>query len=63
MCWIIVRMRLGQRDGEKDSFAFAHERVEKLLSDYQQPPLDPAIDEALLAYIAKRKASEKDSFG
>ncbi len=50
-------------DGEKDSFAFAHERVEKLLSDYQQPPLDPAIDEALLAYIAKRKASEKDSFG
>ena len=50
-------------DGEKDCFAFAHERVEKLLSDYQQPPLDPAIDEALLAYIAKRKASEKDSFG
>ena len=23
----------------------------------------PEIDEALLAYIAKRKASEKDSFG
>ena len=50
-------------DGEKDCFTLAHERVEKLLSDYQQPPLDPAIDEALLAYIAKRKASEKDSFG
>ena len=56
-------MRLGQRMVKRIVSRLAHERVEKLLSDYQQPPLDPAIDEALLAYIAKRKASEKDSFG
>jgi trimethylamine--corrinoid protein Co-methyltransferase len=27
----------------------------QLLKDYQQPPLDPAIDEELTAYVAKRK--------
>jgi trimethylamine--corrinoid protein Co-methyltransferase len=28
----------------------------QLLTDYQQPPLDPAIDEELTEYVAKRKA-------
>ncbi len=27
----------------------------QLLSEYEQPPLDPAIDEALVDYVAKRK--------
>ena len=34
-----------------------------MMSDYTQPPIDPAIDEALKAYIADRKASEPDAFG
>ncbi len=50
-------------DGEKDTMTLANERVKKLINDYQQPALDPAIDEALLAYIAKRKESEPDAFG
>jgi trimethylamine--corrinoid protein Co-methyltransferase len=33
----------------------------KLLSEYVPPPMDPAIDEALLEYIAKRKDSFPDS--
>jgi trimethylamine--corrinoid protein Co-methyltransferase len=32
-----------------------------MLADYQEPPLDPAIDEALLAFIAARKASMPDA--
>lgn len=28
----------------------------RMLPDYQQPPLDPAINEALLAYVARRKS-------
>ena len=28
----------------------------QLLTEYEQPPLDPAIDAALLAYMARRKA-------
>ncbi|MCP4336124.1 MAG: hypothetical protein GY785_26060 [Gammaproteobacteria bacterium] len=27
----------------------------QLLSEYQQPPIDPAIDEALQDYVARRK--------
>jgi trimethylamine---corrinoid protein Co-methyltransferase len=33
----------------------------KMLSEYVPPPMDPAIDEALLEYIAKRKAASPDS--
>jgi len=29
-----------------------------LLQEYQQPPLNPAIDEVLVAYIAKRKKDQ-----
>ncbi|PIB24584.1 trimethylamine methyltransferase [Amylibacter kogurei] len=50
-------------DGEKDTFTLANARVKQLLADYQQPPLDPAIDAALIDYIETRKASEKDAFG
>lgn len=50
-------------DGEKDTTAFATARVEKLLSDYQQPAIDAGVDEALQAYMAERKASEPDAFG
>jgi trimethylamine--corrinoid protein Co-methyltransferase len=33
----------------------------KQLAQYVAPPLDPAIDEALLDYIARRKAAAPDS--
>jgi trimethylamine--corrinoid protein Co-methyltransferase len=33
------------------------------LNDYVQPPLDPAISEALHAYVARRKAEMPDAFG
>ena len=52
-----------EEEGAKDTIKLASERVEKLLGDYQQPALDPAIDEALVAYMTKRKESEPDAFG
>jgi len=52
-----------QEDGGKDTMTLANDRVKKLLNDYQQPALDPAVDEALNAYITKRKESEADAFG
>ena len=42
--------------------ALASARVDKLLAEYQQPAMDPAINEALNAYVAQKKASEPDSF-
>ena len=49
-------------EGARDTQALASIRVEKMLADYQQPPLDPAIREALDAYVAQKKAAEPDSF-
>jgi len=49
-------------EGSRDTQALASLRVEKILSDYQKPYLDPAIDEELKEYISKKKASMKDSF-
>ncbi|MDJ1017843.1 MAG: trimethylamine methyltransferase family protein [Paracoccaceae bacterium] len=49
-------------EGARDTVALAANRVEKLLGDYQQPPIDPAVIEALNAYVAERKASEPDAF-
>ena len=50
-------------DGSKDTMQLANEKVKRMLSEYTQPAIDPAIDEALKAYIAERKASEPDAFG
>ena len=49
-------------EGARDTQALAKARVEKMLADYQQPALDPAIREALDAFVAERKAAEPDSF-
>jgi trimethylamine--corrinoid protein Co-methyltransferase len=49
-------------EGARDTQALASLRVEKMLNDYQQPPMDPAIREALDAYVAQKKAAEPDSF-
>jgi trimethylamine--corrinoid protein Co-methyltransferase len=37
-------------------------RVKTILDTYQQPAMDPAVNEALHAYVAKKKASLPDSF-
>ena len=49
--------------GAPDSAALAGARVRQLLADYEAPPLDPGIAEALQAYVDRRKASEPDAFG
>ncbi|RFU14283.1 trimethylamine methyltransferase [Rhodobacteraceae bacterium W635] len=49
-------------EGSRDTTTLANARVRKLLADYQQPMLDPAIDEALKAYVTKRKAEMPDAF-
>jgi trimethylamine--corrinoid protein Co-methyltransferase len=41
----------------------AHRRWRALLDSYQAPPLDPAIDEALLEFIARRKQQMPDGIG
>jgi trimethylamine--corrinoid protein Co-methyltransferase len=33
-----------------------------MLAEYEAPPLDAGIDEALLAFIAKRKESMPDAW-
>lgn len=47
-------------DGSKDAATRANARWKELLAQYEQPALDPAIDEALEAYVAKRKEELPD---
>lgn len=49
-------------DGAHDSQVLAAKRVKKLLGDYAAPALDPAINEALHDYVARRKTSMPDAF-
>ena len=44
-----------QEAGSEDVALRANRIWKQLLKDYQQPPLDPAVDEALLDYVARRK--------
>ncbi len=43
------------KKGAKDAYVRATERYKQLLLTYQKPPIDPAIDEELKAFIARRK--------
>ena len=49
-------------EGSRDTVAIARDRVARLLADYTPPALDPAIAEALGAYVARRKAELPDTF-
>lgn len=51
-----------EMEGSRDSAMRANANFKKQLAEYEAPPLDPAHDEALLEYMAKRKASERDAF-
>jgi len=48
--------------GAPDTQALASARVARQLNDYQPPVLDPATEEALRDFVARRKASEPDAF-
>jgi trimethylamine--corrinoid protein Co-methyltransferase len=43
-------------EGEKDANQRALDKAKAMLESYVPPPLDPAVDEALLAFIAEREA-------
>ena len=47
---------LPKAEGGKDTCARALEKARQLLADYEQPSLDPAVDESLLAFIRKRQS-------
>ena len=50
-----------QEDGSLDAAQRANAIWKRMLAEYEAPPIDPAIDEALLEFIARRKASMPDS--
>jgi trimethylamine--corrinoid protein Co-methyltransferase len=49
-------------EGARDTQALASSRVAKMLDQYEQPGLDPAVFEALNAYVTKKKSSMPDAF-
>ncbi|SFB84689.1 trimethylamine methyltransferase family protein [Tropicimonas isoalkanivorans] len=49
-------------EGGRDTATLASARVAKLLSQYEAPPIDAAVVEALEAFIAQRKEAEADAF-
>ena len=49
-----------EADGELDCAQRANAQWKKMLNEYQAPQLDPAVDEALLDYMARRKAAFPD---
>ncbi|UWQ20265.1 trimethylamine methyltransferase family protein [Jannaschia sp. W003] len=48
-------------EGGRDTRALATARKEKLLAAYEEPPMDPATREGLLAFVARRKESLPDA--
>lgn len=50
-------------EGGRDTARLAAARVARMLADYEAPPIDPAIAEALADYVARRKATMPDAFG
>jgi len=52
-----------EESGAQNTMKLAAAKVDEMIAQYQQPQLDPAVDEALRAYITRRKDSEADAFG
>ena len=46
--------------GEEDAVIRANRKWKRMLADYEAPPLDPALDENLRAFMAKKKATMPD---
>ena len=51
-----------EAEGQQDAYRRANAIWKKTLADYQAPALDPAIDEALQAFIREKKDSMPDAF-
>ena len=51
-----------EAEGSQDAARRANGLYKKMLESYEAPSIDPAIDEALLEFIAKRKDSMPDAF-
>jgi trimethylamine--corrinoid protein Co-methyltransferase len=51
-----------EEGGSHDAAWRANRRWKKVLADYEAPPLDAGIDEALRDFIARRKAAEADAW-
>jgi trimethylamine--corrinoid protein Co-methyltransferase len=49
-----------EADGSLDTAQRANVLWKKMLKEYQAPPIDPAVDEALLEFVEKRKAAVPD---
>jgi trimethylamine--corrinoid protein Co-methyltransferase len=49
-------------DGSLDAPQRANRTWKRMLEAYQEPPIDPGVDGALLEFIARRKASMPDAF-
>ena len=50
-----------EAEGGLDHAQRANKRFKQLLAEYQPPALDPAIDEALIEFVERRKQSMPDS--
>ena len=50
-----------EADGSLDTAQRANQIWKKMLNDYDMPPIDPEVDEALLAFIRQRKESFPDA--
>jgi trimethylamine--corrinoid protein Co-methyltransferase len=51
-----------EAEGALDAAERANKLWKKMLAEYEAPPLDPAIDEALKEFMAKKKAAMPDAF-
>jgi trimethylamine--corrinoid protein Co-methyltransferase len=49
-------------EGMRDAPQRASERCRRLIAEYQQPKLDPAVDEALREFVSRRKAERPDQW-
>ena len=52
-----------EAEGARDASRRASERARQVLASYEPPPLDPAVDEALQDFIARRKAVLPEGVG
>ncbi len=50
-----------EAEGRQDMAQRANAQWKRMLRDYEPPPIDPATDDALLDFIARRKAAFPDS--
>ncbi len=51
-----------QAEGSKDAVTRANAKYKQMLKQYEAPPLDPAIEEAITDFMARRKQEIQPSF-